>query len=139
MLRTSSSVRPGWIRCASSSTFLRWYATSSSITSSARSTVAGSRSALAMAGTVHAGPPILQRVILPSFRHRPGLHCGSTALCDALRARGLELSEPLAFGLGAGLGFHYVVAPELTPSHFLIGRSAGLERTACEVLGAPMA
>ncbi len=77
-------------------------------------------------------------MILPGFEHRPGLHCGSTALCDALRARGLGLSEPLAFGLGAGLGFHYVVAPEFTPSRFLIGRSAGLERTACEVLGAPM-
>lgn len=81
--------------------------------------------------------PLLQPVILPGFQHRPGVHCGSTALCDALRARGLELSEPLAFGLGAGLGFHYVVAPEFTPSHFLQGRSPGLERTACEVLGAP--
>ncbi len=78
-------------------------------------------------------------MILPGFQHRPGLHCGSTALCDALRARGLALSEPLAFGLGAGLGFHYVVAPEFTPSHFLVGRSAGLERTACQVLGAPVA
>lgn len=78
-------------------------------------------------------------MILRGFEHRPGLHCGSTALCDALRVRGLGLSEPLAFGLGAGLGFHYVVAPELTPSRFLIGRSAGLERTACEVLGAPLA
>jgi hypothetical protein len=78
-------------------------------------------------------------VILPGFQHRPGLHCGSTALCDALRARGLELSEPLAFGLGAGLGFQYVVAPECTPGHFLVGRAEGLERTACAVLGAPAA
>lgn len=80
---------------------------------------------------------ILQPVILPGFRHRPGAHCGSTALCDALRVRGLDLSEPLAFGLGAGLGFHYVVVPELTPSRFFQGRAVGLERTACEVLGAP--
>jgi hypothetical protein len=78
-------------------------------------------------------------VILPTFRQRPDLHCGSTALCDALRARGLDLSEPLAFALGAGLGFHHVVAPEFTPSHFLVGGSAGLKRTACEVLGAPAA
>jgi hypothetical protein len=77
-------------------------------------------------------------VILPGFRHRPGLHCGSTALCNALRARGLDLSEPLAFGLGAGLGFHYATRPEFTPSHQIVGRPAGLERTACEVLGAPM-
>ncbi len=78
-------------------------------------------------------------MILPGFQHRPGLHCGSTALCDALRARGLELSEPLAFGLGAGRGFFYVTGREFTPSHFMVGRSAGLERTACEVLGAPAA
>jgi len=76
-------------------------------------------------------------VILPGFQHRPGVHCGSTALCDALRARGLELSEPMAFGLGAGLGFWYLVVPSFTPSHLIQGRGPGLERNACEVLGAP--
>jgi hypothetical protein len=76
-------------------------------------------------------------VILPGFEHRAGVHCGSTALSDALRARGLDLSEAMAFGLGAGLGFYYLVSPALTPSHLFQGRSAHLERTACEVLGAP--
>ncbi|HSN92185.1 MAG TPA: BtrH N-terminal domain-containing protein [Anaeromyxobacteraceae bacterium] len=77
-------------------------------------------------------------MILPAFEHRPGVHCGSTALADALRARGLDLSEPMAFGLGAGLGFFYVASPALSPSHLFQGRSAHLERTACEVLGAPV-
>ena len=77
-------------------------------------------------------------MILPGFHHRPGVHCGSTALCDALRARGLELSEPMAFGLGAGLGFWYLVLPSFTPSHLFQGRGPGLERNACEVLGAPV-
>jgi hypothetical protein len=76
-------------------------------------------------------------VILKAFAHRPGVHCGSTALSDALRARGLDLSEAMVFGLGAGLGFHYVASPALTPTHLFIGRQAHLERTACEVLGAP--
>jgi len=40
------------------------------------------------------------------------------------------------FGLGAGLGFYYVASPALSPSHLVIGRQEGLERTACEVLGA---
>jgi hypothetical protein len=77
-------------------------------------------------------------VILPAFAHTPGVHCGSTALADALRARGLDLSEPMVFGLGAGLGFYTLVSPALSPSHLFQGRSAHLERTACEVLGAPV-
>jgi hypothetical protein len=77
-------------------------------------------------------------VILTAFAHRPGVHCGSTALADALRARGLDLSEPMVFGLGAGLGFHYLASPALSPSRIFQGRSAHLERTACEVLGAPV-
>ena len=50
-------------------------------------------------------PPagILRGVILAGFEHYPGVHCGSTALANALRHRGLALSEPMAFGLGAGL------------------------------------
>lgn len=74
-------------------------------------------------------------MILPDFEHLPGVHCGSTALANALRTSGVELSEPMVFGLGAGLGFSYLSSPELTPSHFFQGRAAHLERTACEVLG----
>jgi len=74
-------------------------------------------------------------VILPRFEHRPGIHCGSTAVADALRVAGVDLSEPMAFGLGAGLGFHYFASPTLSPSHVFHGRSTHLERTACEVIG----
>ena len=77
-------------------------------------------------------------VILAGFEHRPGVHSGSTALADALRARGVAISEPMAFGLGAGLGFYYLVAPALSPTHLIVGRTLHLERTACEVLGAPL-
>ncbi|BDG06109.1 BtrH N-terminal domain-containing protein [Anaeromyxobacter oryzae] len=73
------------------------------------------------------------------FEHRPGVHCGSTALADALRAGGVEVSEAMAFGLGAGLGFYYLAAPALSPSHLVIGRSARLEVAACEALGVPCA
>jgi hypothetical protein len=73
------------------------------------------------------------------FEHRPGVHCGSTALADALRAGGVEVSEPMAFGLGAGLGFYYLAVPGLSPSHQIIGRAARLEVAACEALGVPCA
>jgi hypothetical protein len=75
---------------------------------------------------------------IEGFSHRPGVHCGSTALADALRLRGLDLSEPMVFGLGAGLGFYYLASPALSPSHLFTGRTAHLERIACEVLGAPV-
>lgn len=77
-------------------------------------------------------------MVLAGFQHRPGVHCGSTALADALRARGLDLSEPMVFGLGAGLGFHYLAGPSLSPTRIIHGRQLPLETTACEVLGAPM-
>jgi hypothetical protein len=76
-------------------------------------------------------------MLVPGFAHRPGVHCGSTALADVLRMRGVDVSEAMAFGLGAGLGFYYLVSPALSPSHLFQGRTAMLERTACEVLGAP--
>jgi hypothetical protein len=75
---------------------------------------------------------------LSRFAHRPGFHCGSTALSDALRARGLDLSEAMVFGLGAGLGFYYLVGESLSPTRMFHGRFGPLEETACEVLGAPM-
>jgi hypothetical protein len=78
-------------------------------------------------------------VLLPGFVHRPGVHCGSTAVADVLRHRGLELTEAMAFGLGAGLGFYYLDSPLLSPTRLFIGRNGPLEETACDVLGAPLA
>jgi len=74
--------------------------------------------------------------------HRKGLHCGSTAMGDALRARGLDLSEETLFGLGAGLGFSlhdgdvHLAPPQA--SRFFVGRSATFERDLCEALGADL-
>jgi hypothetical protein len=76
-------------------------------------------------------------VILREFEHRPGVHCGSTALANALRVRGVAISEPMAFGLGAGLGFYYLASPALSPGHVIVGRTVSLEQAACEALGAP--
>jgi Domain of unknown function (DUF4872)/Butirosin biosynthesis protein H, N-terminal len=78
-------------------------------------------------------------VIVPGFQHVPGVHCGSTAVADALRTAGVSVSEPVAFGLGAGLGFFYLAVPGLTPSRFFQGRSARLELEACAALGVPAA
>jgi hypothetical protein len=44
----------------------------------------------------------------------------------------------MAFGLGAGLGFYYLVSPALSPTHLVCGRTLRLEESACDVLGAPV-
>ncbi|GAA4608487.1 hypothetical protein BJY16_006865 [Actinoplanes octamycinicus] len=60
---------------------------------------------------------ILERVAFPG-----GLHCETTALGALLGHAGLELSEPMMFGLGEGLGFVYWDAKTMD-FPFLGGRS----------------
>src|SRR5438067_194935 len=74
--------------------------------------------------------------------HRKGLHCGSTAMGDALRTKGLDLPEETLFGLGAGLDFTLHDGDvQLTPpqaSRFFVGRSASFERELCQAVGAEL-
>ncbi len=43
-----------------------------------------------------------------AFEHTHAAHCESGAICAMLRHRGLRLSEPMVFGIGAGLFFLYL-------------------------------
>src|SRR5436305_9231940 len=74
--------------------------------------------------------------------HRKGHHCGSTAMGDALRAKGLDLPEPLVFGLGAGLAFSlHDGDTTLTPpqaSRFFVGRSLTFESDLCKAVKATL-
>ena len=78
------------------------------------------------------------RVMVPGYRHLPGNHCGSTALRNLLGFHGVEISEEMAFGLGAGACFYYVVLEEHSPSRFTNGRAARLEENFLELTGAPL-
>jgi hypothetical protein len=78
------------------------------------------------------------RVMVPRYRHLPGNHCGSTALRNLLGHHGVEISEEMAFGLGAGACFYYVVLDEHSPSRFTNGRAARLEENFLELTGAPL-
>src|SRR5215208_1490595 len=78
------------------------------------------------------------RVMVPSYRHVPGHHCGSTALRNLLGFHGVEISEEMAFGLGAGACFYYVVLDEHSPSRFTNGRAARLEENFLELTGGPL-
>lgn len=65
-----------------------------------------------------------------------GQHCETTALGALLRHDGIDLSEPMLFGLGEGLGFIYWDAKSLD-FPFLGGRSKATEitRTVADRLG----
>jgi hypothetical protein len=70
--------------------------------------------------------------IVAGFQHTPGVHCGSTALRDLLHQVGIDLSEAMCFGLGSGLGFHYLRGLRGgMPSHLFHGRTLTLERDLC--------
>jgi hypothetical protein len=78
------------------------------------------------------------RVMVPGYRHVPGHHCGSTALRNLLAFHQVEISEEMAFGLGAGACFYYVVQDGHSPSRFTNGRAARLEENFLELTGAPL-
>ena len=78
------------------------------------------------------------RVMVPGYRHVPGHHCGSTALRNLLGFHGVEISEELAFGLGAGACFYYVVVDGTSPSRFTNGRAARLEENFLDLTGTPL-
>lgn len=84
--------------------------------------------------------PILQawellKMIIENWYHKPGRHCASTAIRDAMRFHGIDWNEALCFGLGRGLGVFYMRAPGFSPSRLLHTRCADLEKHFFESLG----
>jgi hypothetical protein len=75
---------------------------------------------------------------VPGFTHLPGNHCGSTALRNLLGFHGVEISEEMAFGLGAGAGFYYLAMDGSSPSRWFNGRTARLEESFRELTGAAL-
>jgi hypothetical protein len=75
---------------------------------------------------------------VPAFVHTPGNHCGSTALRNLLAFHGEQISEEMAFGLGAGAGFYYLALDEGSPTLWFNGRTARLEETFRELTGAAL-
>jgi len=76
---------------------------------------------------------------VPGYTHTPGHHCGSTALRNLLAFHGVaDLSEEMAFGLGAGACFYYVALEDASPSRWFNGRTARLEETFAELTGAAL-
>ena len=79
-----------------------------------------------------------ETVLIDGFEHLPGNHCGSTALRNLLAFHGVEISEEMAFGLGAGAGFYYLAMDDSSPSRWFNGRTARLEESFRELTGAAL-
>ena len=75
---------------------------------------------------------------VPGYTHTPGHHCGSTALRNLLGHHGVEISEEMAFGLGAGACFYYVTLEDGSPTRWFNGRTARLEESFGELTGAAL-
>jgi len=75
---------------------------------------------------------------VPGYVHTPGHHCGSTALRNLLAFHGTEISEEMAFGLGAGACFYYVTIEGSSPSRWFNGRTARLEENFDRLTGAAL-
>src|SRR5919201_6196725 len=76
---------------------------------------------------------------IASYPHRKAVYCGSGTMLAALAHRGLTLSEPMVFGLGAGLGFAlHEGEPPQQASRFFVGRSPSFEQDLCALLGAEL-
>lgn len=73
--------------------------------------------------------------MVAGYRHLPGHHCGSTALRNLLAFAGTEISEELAFGLGAGADFFYIPLDGQSPSRLIAGRTSRLEEQFLELTG----
>ncbi|MBN1289094.1 MAG: BtrH N-terminal domain-containing protein [Actinobacteria bacterium] len=74
-------------------------------------------------------------VMVDGFVHRPGGHCGSSAMRDVLRFYGHDLSEEMVFGLGSGIGFLYYEDLSRVPPVYIGGRIMHMENVLCENLG----
>jgi hypothetical protein len=72
--------------------------------------------------------------IIQNYQHKLGSHCSSLQMSNILRHNGIEISEELCFGIGAGLGFIYRKAFN-PPLYFILGRSDELEEKICFHLG----
>ncbi len=80
----------------------------------------------------------MSATMVAGYRHVPGNHCGSTALRNLLAFGGVEISEEMALGLGAGACFYYVPLDGQSPSRFINGRVGRLEQQFCELTGAAL-
>jgi len=63
------------------------------------------------------------------FEHRMGAHCESGTVASLLNHAGLEITEPLVFGIAGGIFFGYINTPFFTFPTFIVRNRPGQIRT----------
>jgi len=85
-----------------------------------------------------------QKHIINNFKHKVGYHCESSSMRDLFEFYGLPMSEPMAFGLDATMGFGFFdttnsvsFIPKSNIPFFLGGKQGTIEPNslACRLLG----
>ncbi len=78
----------------------------------------------------------MNRTLLP-VSHHPGRHCASTALCNMANFHGIDFTEAMCFGIGAGLGIWYLDTGSMKPGRMIHVRSADIEAQFFRRIGCP--
>jgi len=87
---------------------------------------------------------LAQKYLINDFIHRVGYHCESSSMRDMFEFHGFPMSEPMAFGLDATMGFGFFdttnsvsFIPESDIPFFLGGKQGTIEPNslACRLLG----
>lgn len=76
------------------------------------------------------------KTLITNYRNLPGEHCGSAATRNLLyHYCGIELSESVVFGLGAGIESMFIKINSFDPAISIFGRSITMEADAMTALG----
>ena len=87
---------------------------------------------------------MVKKYLVNDFIHRVGHHCESSSMRDLFEFHGFPMSEPMAFGLDATMGFGFFdttnsvsLIPESDIPFFLGGKQGTIEPNslACRLLG----
>jgi hypothetical protein len=73
--------------------------------------------------------------LLKNYKPIKGDHCSSTCLTEIARYNGMEVDEPLIFGIASGLDFIYVKHSEFKFSRIISGRTPMLESNLFKNMG----
>lgn len=75
-------------------------------------------------------------MIIDSFEHKMAAHCETGSITAALNHRGMEIAEPMVFGIGSGIFFGYFKTPRFAFPIFTVrSRPGDIRKNIAKLLG----